>query len=81
MTVLVNNVLGLSWFILAKLAVFGRQLLLQRIIKLGWPVATAAQSLGVSRSLPIRRWRQPSSCRHRQPVHRSRFSWTPSRQG
>jgi hypothetical protein len=34
----------------AKLTVFGRQLLVQRITELGWPVAGAAESLGVRRA-------------------------------
>jgi transposase InsO family protein len=43
-----------------KLTVFGRQLVVQRIIELGWPAATAAQSLRVSRATAYKwlaRWR------------------------
>jgi len=40
----------------AKLTVFGRQLLVQRITELGWPVATAAESLGVSRATAAYKW-------------------------
>jgi transposase len=34
----------------ARLTPFGRQLLVQRILELGWPAAQAAESLGVSRA-------------------------------
>jgi hypothetical protein len=34
----------------ARLTEFGRLLLVQRIIELGWPAAQAAQALGVSRA-------------------------------
>jgi transposase InsO family protein len=61
-----------------KLTPAGRKLLVERITKLGYPVATAAQMQGVSRSCAygwLRRWRaegdaglQDRSCRpHRSP--------------
>jgi transposase InsO family protein len=66
----------------AKLTVFGRQLLVQRITELGWPAATAAEALGVSRATAYKwlaRWRadgeagladrssRPRTCPHALP--------------
>ena len=45
----------------ARLTPFGRKLLVDRIVKLGWPVAQAAESVGVSRQTAyrwMRRWRE-----------------------
>ena len=44
-----------------KLTPFGRRLLVDRILELGWPVAQAAESVGVSRQTAyrwMRRWRE-----------------------
>jgi transposase InsO family protein len=61
-----------------RLNVFGRQLLVRRIVELGWPVATAADASGVSRATAhkwLRRFREEgdagladrSSRPHRSP--------------
>ena len=45
----------------ARLTPFGRKLLVDRILELGWPVAQAAESVGVSRQTAyrwMRRWRE-----------------------
>jgi transcriptional regulator of acetoin/glycerol metabolism len=42
----------------ARLTEFGRLLLVQRITELGWPVAQAAESLGVSRATTYK-WLAP----------------------
>ena len=45
----------------ARLTPFGRRLLVDRIVELGWPVAQAAESVGVSRQTAyrwMRRWRE-----------------------
>ena len=45
----------------ARLTPFGRRLLVDRIVELGWPVAQAAESVGVSRQTAyrwMRRWRR-----------------------
>ena len=45
----------------ARLTPFGRKLLVDRIVELGWPVAQAAESVGVSRQTAyrwMRRWRE-----------------------
>ena len=38
----------------ARLTPFGRRLLVDRIVELGWPVAQAAESVGVSRQTAYR---------------------------
>ena len=38
----------------ARLTPFGRKLLVDRILELGWPVAQAAESVGVSRQTAYR---------------------------
>ncbi len=68
----------------AKLTPFGRRLLVERVVELGWPVTAAAQSLGVSRATAykwLRRHRdegeaglldrssQPRRCPHALPAH------------
>jgi len=67
----------------AKLTPFGRLLVVQRVGELGWPVAQAAESMGVSRATAykwLRRFRsggleglkdsssRPSHCRHALPA-------------
>ena len=65
-----------------RLNVFGRQLLVRRITELDWPVASAAEAVGVSRATAykwLRRYRDEGqaglldrSCRpHRSPRHLS----------
>ena len=65
-----------------RLNVFGRQLLVRRITDEGWPVAHAAEAVGVSRATAykwLRRYRAEGeaglldrSCRpHRSPRHLS----------
>ena len=68
----------------AKLTPFGRLLVVQRVGDLGWPVAQAAESVGVSRATAykwLRRFRsggleslkdlssRPNRCRHALPAN------------
>ena len=60
----------------ARLTPFGRKLLVDRILELGWPVAQAAESVGVSRQTAyrwMRRWREEGEAgledRSSQPHH------------
>ena len=77
----------------AKLTPFGRRLLVNRILLEGWPAATAAEQLGVSRATAykwLRRYRaegaaglEDRSARpHRRPralpSARSAGSWSPA---
>ena len=77
----------------ARLTEFGRLLLVQRIIELGWPAAQAAQALGVSRATAYKwlaRYRalgpagladrssRPHRCPHALSVPRSVGCWRPA---
>jgi transposase InsO family protein len=63
----------------AKLTPFGRQLLVDRVLTEGWPAATAAEMLGVSRATAykwLRRYRREGLAgledRSARPLHRPR---------
>ena len=50
----------------ARLTPFGRKLLVDRILELGWPVAQAAESVGVSRQTAYR-WMRRHGGRKEKP--------------
>ena len=65
----------------ARLTLFGRKLLVDRILELGWPVAQAAESVGVSRQTAYR-WMRRFRRGRRGRIGGSFFSASPqSRSG
>ena len=61
----------------ARLTPFGRRLLVDRILELGWPAAQAAESVGVSRQTAyrwMRRFREEGKGRSFGSFHHHTFS-------